>query len=43
MTIEDIDHKDVSVWIHPEGFYVMLSFNRGESTFVFTPSEASGG
>ena len=29
-----IDGHDVSVWIKPDGYYVMLSFNRGEHTFV---------
>jgi len=40
----DIDGKDVSVWIKPEGYYVMLSFNRGERTFVlgFTDAERLG-
>jgi hypothetical protein len=40
-SIRDIHDKDISVWIKPEGYYVMVSFNRGENTFVlgFTDAE----
>ena len=35
-----IDDQDVSVWIKPDGYYVMLSFNRGEHTFVLSFTDA---
>jgi hypothetical protein len=38
--IKTINEEDVTVWMPTSGYYLQLSFNRGEHRFVFSFDDA---